>query len=205
MKTEDKGKVRVTLHNKSLDQSGRAIRRYWGDMEVVDALADMRVFIFSEDFDGALKKDAARCVFARACIRQCQSTRIMFWRSVAYVDLPDDLGVRRVNRFELPRNMRDLIEAFDRGDRTIPEGGFLLKAPSGSRRAEEKRVRDAASAKARRERQMILGRTEGDAGKGIGPGKGKFRDGAAVHDLTVRNGTGAVHFNCRDAAREGES
>lgn len=92
------------------------IKRHWGDVEVIDAEKDLRVFIQPQDLRSAKAKDPGCCVFAQACKRQFAASKVLFWRSVAYVELPGPDGRRRVERFYLSSEMRDLIENFDKGN-----------------------------------------------------------------------------------------
>lgn len=172
------------------DEGGRTIRRLWGDVEVIDAKNDLRVFITEDDVKRATPKDPMLCVFARACMRTFRATKILFWRTVAYVELPDQDGKHHVERFIMPDRMRDLIEAFDRGEGVVPEAGFVLRAPGPSQTLDGEMKRSANQRAS--ERRKLLGRRDGEPG--IGQGKGKYRDGSRVVDASVRNGTGAVHF-----------
>jgi hypothetical protein len=175
------------------DPTGVHIRRTWGDVPVVDAAKELRVFIAPEDLEGASPKDPAYCVFARACRRTFHATKVLFFRSVAYVELPDQQGRRRVERFIMGDSMRGLIESFDRGEGVIPEGGFVLKVPRPSRTLEvASRARAGRKAAARR---RLEGRREATE-----VGKDGHREGPVLVDLSVRSGTGAVRFAGRTKA-----
>jgi hypothetical protein len=163
----------------------------WGDIEVVDAPKDLRVFIKPEDVAHATKKDPGCCVFAQACKRQFAATKVLFWRSVAYVELPDENGKRRVERFILSSEMRDLIENFDRGCDVAEFAGFELKRPGPSRTFEG----NAARHRRRREnmKKALLKGTRKLPKRGA-QGDGKYSKPSLVVDLEVRNGSGRVHF-----------
>lgn len=173
-------------HRRANDQAHEIIQRTWGDVPVLDATENLRVFILPEDATSAVRKDPGCCVFARACQRTFGATKVLFFRRVAYVELPDSAGKKRVERFFMDKGMRKLVEAFDSGKGVIPEGGFLLKAPSPGMTFEHSRVKKNA----RRERQKLLGKAEQKGNKGFG----KYEDAPLVVDLAVRSGTGAVHF-----------
>jgi hypothetical protein len=163
------------------------IKRLWGDCEVIDAKKDLRVMILPDDVKGAKRKDPAECVFARACMRSFRSKKMLFYRSTAYVELPDKNGKKRVERFIMDASMRSLVAAFDRGDTVIPEAGFVLKAPSPNRRLD-------AQLKARRqstERRRLLN------GELLYPKRPETRHGVAG-TIHVRSGTGAVHFSVKE-------
>ncbi len=175
---------------KMVDQGAIHIRRTWGDVDVVDADKDLRVFIAPEDVKAATKKDPGYCVFAQACRRLFHTTKVLFFRQVAYIEMPNESGVRRVERFVMGKSMRNLIESFDQGKGVIPEGGFLLRAPTPAHRLDIK----AARGRAADVRRKLEGRTHRSVGQ---RGKVKYADEPIVVDLSVRNGTGAVHFTRR--------
>ncbi|CEF48270.1 unnamed protein product [uncultured bacterium] len=182
------------------DIAGVEIRRIWGDMPVLDATTNLRVFILPEDVQAASPKDPADCVFARACRRTFHATKVLFFRSVAYVELPDGNGVHRVERFIIGESMRGLIQAFDRGEKVIPEAGFVLKAPTPGEtlNSELKRRRERASS----ERRRLEGRmTVDEPAAGTGRGKGKYVDEPRLVDVDVRSGLGAVHFTLNVGSR----
>lgn len=180
-----KTKVAVRKRVGGIDDA--AIRRVWGDVEVVDSEHDLRVTILPQDLENAARKDAGNCVFAQACRRSFGSGKVLFFRRVAYVELPRKDGTIRVERFLLGRGMRELIEAFDRGETTIPKAGFVLKTVNPSDRFEQQRKK-SEKRREQRARQKIEGRMVG--GRGFGALKDKPLNG----DLSVRSGTGAVHF-----------
>jgi hypothetical protein len=167
------------------------IKRHWGDVEVIDARKDLRVFIQPEDVKSATVKDPGCCVFAQACKRQFAATKVLFWRRVAYVELPGPDGKRRVERFALSSEMRDLIENFDKGNKVQEVAGFELKRPVPSETFEGKSARNKKQAA--RKRKALLNGTSTRPKRGI-QGEGKYSKPAIVVDLEVRNGKGQVHF-----------
>lgn len=180
--------------NKSYDE----IKRHWGDVEVVDASKDLRVFIQPEDVSSATAKDPGCCVFAQACKRQFAATKVFFWKSVAYVELPGVDGKKRVERFQLGPNMRDLIENFDKGLPVSEMAGFELKKPRPSYTLDGKLAKNRAS-KQRRRAALIKGTRDKRSG-GTGKGKGAYSKPAIVVDLEVRDGKGRVQFQNTPAA-----
>src|SRR5262245_7979290 len=171
------------------DQASSEIRRLWGDVPVCDATDELRIFIAPCDYEGARPKDPGGCVFARALQRTCGSTKVLIFRSVAYADLPDTKGTRKVERFELGPGMRDLIESFDQNKSTIPEAGFVLKPPVKSKSFAARLKRNQ---KSRLRRKLLGERQEVDA---VSPNRGKkYQDAPLLIDLAVRSGRGAVHF-----------
>lgn len=139
---------------------------------------------------GAKRKDPGHCVLARACQRTFGSTKVLFFKSVAYVELPDKKGNARVERFTMGPGMRKLVEDFDRGKGIVPKAGFILKAPSVIRQFETKRkyAREWAQEDARLRK---LGVKKTRLGK---QGIGQYKHKPMAVDLTVRNGVGQAHF-----------
>jgi hypothetical protein len=164
------------------------IKRHWGDVEVVDAPKDLRVFVQPEDVKSATRKDPGCCVFAQACKRQFAATKVVFWKAVAFVELPGPDGTRRVERFLLPPDMRYLIENFDRGNSVVDFAGFELKAPSASQT-----LAGQSEYKKRRKKTALVKGTRTSQKRGI-QGEGTYSKPAIVVDLEVRNGSGRVHF-----------
>jgi hypothetical protein len=159
------------------------LQRVYGDLPVVDAKSDLFVFAADEDIADATQGDPHSCAFSLACRRLYGSSAAVFFRSVAYVDLPGPRGGRRqLHRFRVPPETRELIEDFDRTGTTNP-GGYLLKAPSPSRTLE------AARASASNHRRAAL---KGEARR-KGP---KKADPLTLQG--VRNGTGQVQFIRQD-------
>lgn len=177
------------MSRRANDAVAEAIKREWGNIPVVEAKHDLRVFIKPEDVKGATRKDPGRCVFANACRRTFGSDKVLFFRRTAYVELRAEDGSRRVERFTLGEGMRDLIELFDTGQPVIPEAGFLLKAPCKSRRLDEMRQYQKERQK-NRTKSLILGTSTPEK-------KTHEKNGGAkglTKDFQVRSGTGAVHF-----------
>lgn len=185
-------------------KSYEEIKRHWGQIEVVDAANNLRVFIQPEDVKSATAKDPGCCVFAQACKRQFAATKVLFWRSVAYVELPGPDGKRRVERFQLSSKMRALIENFDRGQPVETCAGFELRRPNAAQTLDGQAARNRAW-EAKRKEALLKGTANGHrritAGVKKGSqGEGKYSKPAIVIDLEIRNGTGRVQFKKELAA-----
>jgi hypothetical protein len=115
------------MSRKAKDKVSKEIKRFWGKVPVVDAVKDLRIFVQPNDLKGAKPGDASACVLAKACKRSVGSDKVLFYRDVAYVEVPTESGETRVERFLTPRVMRDKIEAFDKGEGFIPKAGFTLR------------------------------------------------------------------------------
>lgn len=193
--------MKSVVRKRKNDEGMREIRRLWGDIDVIDSAKDLRLMIVPSDVASAKRKDPGACVFAQACKRSFGSSKVLFFRSVAYVEIPDSAGRLRIERFIMPPPMRAMIEAFDKGEATLPKAGFILKAPSYARRLDNERKRKQAS---RRKRLMLLGHSETEEYK-IRKGKqgiGKYESPAIAVDLSVRSGVGAVHFPLREGKQK---
>jgi hypothetical protein len=172
------------------------IKRHWGDVEVIDAEKDLRVFIQPQDVRSATAKDPGCCVFAQACKRQFAASKVLFWRSVAYVELPGPDGKRRVERFTLSSEMRELIENFDKGNKVSEVAGFELKRPRPTETLEGKLNKNRAW-RERRRKALLKGTARCKRGS---QGEGKYSKPAIVVDLEVRDGKGRVQFKNAPAA-----
>ena len=160
------------------------IKRHWGDVEVVDAAKDLRVFIQPEDVSSATAKDPGCCVFAQACKRQFAATKVLFWRSVAYVELPGADGRRRVERFSLSPDMRELIENFDKGNAVATVAGFELKRPVPSETFAAKSRRNKEQHQKRKRKALLKGTST--ASKRGAQGVGRYDNGGlAVPSLAL--------------------
>ena len=105
--------------------------RFFGDLPVIEAKGKLIVLANDNDGQRAVRADPANCVFAKACHRLYGSTAVVFFRSVAYIDLPDAHNVRHIHRFMLPHETRDKIAEFDRTG-VAATGGYTLLPPTRS-------------------------------------------------------------------------
>jgi hypothetical protein len=103
------------------------------------------------------------------------SKRVLFLKNVAYIDLANRVGERRIERFIVPRAVRQQIETFDATGTAIPDAGFQLLAVPLSKGLETHRKRNrralaSMSAAARekelkRQRDYKIRRKAGKVGK----------------------------------------
>lgn len=175
------------------DVANQQITRMWGNSPVFDATKDLRVIVQPCDVTSAVEKDPGHCVFAQACKRSFGAKKILFFRSIAYVELPDENGNLRVERFELSRPMSNLIATFDKGEPVLPQGGFVLKAPRPCHTLEamHKQKKDRKQALLNGTAVNRVGKS--GLGSGAGSGNNRYKNVFAV-DLEIRSGTGHVHF-----------
>jgi hypothetical protein len=136
MARKAKNKVSKAATIRRLEQ--QVSERYFEGLPVVDAKDNLRVFVTAADIRKAKPQDPEHCVYAEACRRLFGATKIVFLRTKAYVDLPDETGRRFVNRFEIGRDVREKIIHFDQTGEGA-EGGFLLSRPAPSQKLDAQR------------------------------------------------------------------
>ena len=108
------------------------LRQEFGDLEVVEGFAPLRLQPMQCDTETAIPKDPRNCVFSRTAARQYGATKVIFWKNFAYADLVGKDGVRRVERFYIPKTTLDLIAKFDRGEPFEVGRAFHLIVPRHS-------------------------------------------------------------------------
>jgi hypothetical protein len=106
------------------------VRSIFGDLEIVEATTDFVVYVTAQEQEESVRGDPNKCMFSEACKRAFGSKGVLFYPTVAYVDMidPEDPDRRIVMRFRLPQKTRDRLEAFDRGEDDTHEATFVLKA-----------------------------------------------------------------------------
>lgn len=174
---------------KSTQVRDAELKRCFGDMEVVEASETLHIQPQRCDIESAAQDDPANCAFSRACQRMYDSSVVLFFSTVAYVDLLDEHGVRKVHRFRIDKPAQEFIKAFDAGEDVGP-GGFRLSPPPPGMTlngvAEQRKRRTA-----RRRAALIKGEThEPDP---------RFRHAGmnrptAARFRNFRSGAGMVHF-----------
>jgi hypothetical protein len=187
----------------------RELQRLWGDCIVRDAKVAFKLFVRQEDIDSATRKQPGGCVFARCFNRTCGTGKILFLKTIAYLEMPDENGHTVVERYMMPSSMRKMIEDFDRnGGSNLKAGtGFTLLPPTKanrldkSRQAKRKWRRENPEAHERhkaahREKQRARrqAKLKGQRKSVVSPGS----MGEPIHmdtsGMEVRNGKGMVHF-----------
>lgn len=136
---------------------------------------------------GAARQDPANCFFAKACQRLFDSTAVVFFRTVAYVDLPNNRGKRRLVRFALPAETRASIVRFDTTGEIAP-GGYELLPPMPTQTLERK----AASARNFARKAVI---------SGVRKARRQPKIVAATGSGEIRNGIGMVHFTKKEKTK----
>jgi hypothetical protein len=149
-------------------------KRSSAGIPIVDAKNALRVFINADDIKTAVRKDPAHCAFSNACRRLFGSHSVVFFRTLAYVELPSGKRGRRIERFTLTDETRRLIVAFDRRGK-ISEDGYALLPPSKSmtlegRMEKDRTYRESGGKRAAEEKRA--GRPVKKEPAGIRSGKG---------------------------------
>jgi hypothetical protein len=167
------------------------VRSIFGDLEIIEAKTDFVVYVTAEEHQFGKRGDPNNCMFSQACKRAFGSKGVLFYPTVAYVDMvdPRDSSRRIVMRFQLPAATRQQLEDFDAGIGGALEASFILKAIRPSETL-------AAKAKRSRAGRQKLSATERSAAKSEAAKKGhETRRSKAL--LGVRSGSGQVHTTSR--------
>jgi hypothetical protein len=161
------------------NSQSEVLHRTFGDLEIGDAESDVRVSIIPPDVKGATRGDPTDCAIAHGLRREFHSSAAVVFKTIAYVDILGEDGVRRVERFCLSAASRAVVEAFDRGEPVPADGRHLvLKAPSPGRTLD-------ASLKSQRKRRTAIQRGTYTPNPAIvQSARNKARD------LEVRSGSG---------------
>ena len=140
-----------------------------------------------------MKGDPTQCAFSRACQRMWESSIVVFFSTVAYVDLLSDEGTRRVERFIISKGAQDFIRAFDDGEHVNPKG-FVLSAPRPSQTVDRQ-----TQAQSDHKERILKGTISGERGPQDPPRAYTWTNRRASF---YRHGAGMVHFS---AKTEGEN
>lgn len=179
----------------------REIRRTTFDgMPIVDSTADMTLVVSTKDVEAAKgsERDPGNCILAKACQEKVGASRVAFFRSIAYLDLPDAKGRRRLVRFMLDKDASAVVRAFDRGSSVKGEMSVTLRAPTPSTTLDSVRER-AIRDRARKRQALLMGKIAGDSSKA------RFYKKPNIADLDVRSGTGLVHNTLKKPKRAARS
>lgn len=166
-----------------------ALTRYFNGLRVVEATEALHIQPQRCDIETAERDDPANCAFSRACQRMYDSSVVLFFGTVAYVDLLDPDGDRRVHRFRIDPRAQAFIKAFDAGDDVKP-GGFRLTPPPPAA--------TLAGISARTKKRTVRIRESLLKGEAHEPDQ-RFNHGGMRHPnakriRNFRNGSGMVHF-----------
>ena len=167
------------------------VRSIFGDLEIVEAKTDFVVYVTADEQENSERGNPNKCMFSNACKRAFGSKGVLFYPTVAYVDMidPADFSQRIVMRFTLPRATRNRLENFDLGVGDAKEAAFVLKAVPKTRTLSYM-AKDAR----RRTRRKLIQETSPEVAERR---KAAAAKGRATKEFTsligVRSGTGQIH------------
>ena len=192
---------------------GETLVRLWDGLEVVDATFDLVIHLEGVDYTHAKARNIFECAFIQATRRLYGTEHAIFTRTVAYVDLVMEDGIRRVYRFELSNAARKAIKRFDKAKNAVERQAlaaragtaFVLREPSEGRKLESIRRRSREHLVRKRRRRLLV---KGQA-VCVRPKKGpkdqvrvakqKKREYTMLELSDVRNATGRIQFRANVA------
>lgn len=114
-----------------LERDRFGLKSFFGDLPLVEARKPLRIQPSAVDIKTAKRKDPENCVFSKACKRMWNAKKVVFLGSRAYVQLLDQNGNPRIERFNISNQGQRMIQAFDAGKKVDP-AGFILLPPGKS-------------------------------------------------------------------------
>jgi hypothetical protein len=133
-------------------EQNEMLRRTYGDLEIVDADFNLLVMVEKRDQIGAIPLDPTNCTFSKSCHRMYHSTKVVFFATVAYIDMPDENGVVKIFRFELAPKAKEAVAVYDK-DHDFEPGSYTLRAPPQHKQLETQRKNSARRRKNPKEKQ----------------------------------------------------
>lgn len=130
------------------------ISRIFDGQPVADAKNDLLIVIKPDDLNKGKSKNFGQCVFAQACKRLFNSSKVFIMSSIAYISLPDAKGDYKVERFIISSLGKKLIADFDRGVLPAPGTAFVFSAPSKGKSLDYLRKVSQKHYRAKREAKM---------------------------------------------------
>ena len=94
-------------------REARDVRSMFGDLPLIEAKAEMIVYVSASDVETGVPGDPEHCMFSQACKRAFGSRAVLFYPTVAYVDMLDEDGHRIVMRFRVADKTRRALQRFD--------------------------------------------------------------------------------------------
>lgn len=173
----------------AIQGAGEVRRETFNGLPIVDAEADFTLVVRTDDITAAKgnEKDASNCILAKACARQVGASIVAFFRTVAYLELPDSEGNRRVVRYMLDNDAAAIVAAFDRRKSVRGEVMVTLKAPRESERLDT--IRESTRKSKEKKRKAVLSGEIVETNKK----QARFHKKPSVSDMDIRNGSGLVH------------
>lgn len=163
------------------------LQRYIDGLEVKEAENAIRIVTRPVDWERAVPGDPKDCGLARVCQRTFGGEAI-FFRTVAYVQIPDEVGVLHWERFMIPRGpAQDAIRNWDLDNEGTSDAGFVLRPPKSSETAEAQRLASQKHREAELSGEFV---NRSKAAK-----KAKANRTVKKGDMTLRDGTGLAQFH----------
>ena len=159
----------------------------WGDLPVVDATENLRLMVLQPDIETGQRMVPACCAFSNACTRSYGSGKVVFYRSVCYVEMADESGRKIIERYTMGTRTEKFIREFDEG-KAVKPGAYVLNAPRPSERllSEGKKARNRRAV-AKRKAEILAGTRV--------PGVYNKKETPVTADVAmVRTGKGRVRF-----------
>lgn len=177
---------------RSIDSTGLSkrlktqLRRYHGELPIIDAIAPLQLFPSKDDVACAIKGDHMECAIAQCAKRVCGSTAVIIDRTVAYVDHFDEDGKRRIHRYTMTKKTQKAIAGFDQG-LGFPAAGFTLAVPTGSNTldAQLERSRTQYERDRKKKAKALMNGTIVEKRERKDPLAGLVRNGSGLHQMHV--------------------
>ena len=113
----------------------------FGELPVRDAKVSIAIVATAADKKGAVQGDIHKCVLTNSCRRMYGSTAVVFTRTKAYVDMPDENNQMVIERFVLPSETRKQAAKLDK-TKEFTLGRYMLNARTPGATLDHKLVRE---------------------------------------------------------------
>ena len=179
-----KGKQATAINN-----ARDVLRTTFDGLPIVDAEADFSLIVRNTAVKAAKgnQRDVSNCILAKACAKQVGASKVAFLRTIAYLELPDPKGNKRVVRYRLDKDAQAIVAAFDRGKNVKGEVMVTLRAPHPSQKLDALLHKERNRVERKREAAIRGEIIEKDTRYA------RYSNHRSVKDIDVRNGTGLVH------------
>ena len=212
MENQQLNQTTTNIMSKSKNWSGgrlkeikEKISRKYNGLPVIDAENDLRLLINAQDIKESKdnQKDFENCVFACSCKRMFSSGNLLLMRSVAYLELPNEKGERRVERFLVSKAGKNIIKDYDSGIMPEPGASFVFRAPEEYETLEYNRKKQKEfwqKRKKEKKRAKINGDIYSSDSKKVDGGRGmnKKIEDPKEESLDIRDGRGLAQFKWKN-------
>jgi|SRR5215471_2956169 len=150
------------------------LRKVFGDLPVVDATSDLKLFPQQSDFASGVPLDPHRCGFARCGRRQVGATAALVFFYTSYFDHVGEDGVQRIYRYSNGTRVRSIARKFDRRGASAvnTDRAFIFHPPSHSNTLRRQRAKGRRLRRSPRGKLLIntwmTGRRLQDAERDLG-------------------------------------